>query len=420
MTTPEQSDRGARPYDVVVWGATGFTGRLVAEYLAGREGVRWAMGGRNRAKLEATRDDIAARFPGAAEAAILVGDAADPASLEAIASQARVVAATVGPFASHGEPIVAACVKSRTDYCDITGEPHFIRRIIDAHHDAARAAGVRVVPTCGFDSIPSDLGAFVVASFARSTHGRALARVRAYVTAAKGGFSGGTAASMIQILGAAAEDRAVRRLLGDPYGLSPDRANDLDTDGRDLLAPRWDEEAGGWAAPWIMAAINTRVVRRSNALLGHRYGKGFRYEEAMLVPGRIAGAMKAAAISAAMTGGVMVLGGSRAARDLAAKKLPASGEGPPLAEREAGFFELRLYGVLEGDTRASLLGRVRGKGDPGYAATSRMLGESALCLARDPREPGFEGGVLTPATAMGNHLVERLRRADITFDVTSL
>jgi short subunit dehydrogenase-like uncharacterized protein len=412
------TDRAARPFDVVVWGATGFTGRLVAEHLAGGGGAKWAMAGRNRAKLEATRADIAARLPGAAATPILVGDAADPASLEAIASQARAVASTVGPFAKYGEPIVAACLKRGTDYCDSTGEPHFIRRIIDAHHDAARAAGVRIVPTCGFDSIPSDLGVLVLAEHARAQLGRALEQVRGYVIAAKGGFSGGTATSILQILDAAAADRAVRRLLADPYGLSPDRASEPGTDRRDRLAPRWDPDAGGWSAPWMMSSVNTRVVRRSNALLGHRYGARFGYEEALLMRGRAAGGAAAAAFSAAFTAGAAVLAASATARRLAEKMLPAPGEGPARAAREAGFFKMRLYGVLEGDTRPSLVERIEGRGDPGYAATSRMIGESALCLAQDPAQPGFEGGVLTPATAMGMRLVERLRLVGIKFDMT--
>ncbi|MEZ4298845.1 MAG: saccharopine dehydrogenase NADP-binding domain-containing protein [Polyangiaceae bacterium] len=420
MSTEDRTDRAGRPFDVVVWGATGFTGRLVTEYLAGKEGVRLAMAGRSHAKLTAVRSEIAARVPGAARAELLVGDATDAASLGAITSQARVVCATVGPFAQHGEPIVAACVQSRTDYCDITGEPHFIRRIIDAHHESARAAGVRLVPTCGFDSIPSDLGTFVLAEHALTRAGRPLGEVRAYVTAAKGGMSGGTVASMLQLLDVAATDRSVRRVLGDPYGLSPDRANDLNTDGSDPLAPRWDEDAGGWAAPWIMAAINTRVVRRSNALFGHRYGKGFRYTESLLRRGRVAGGIQAGLMSAGMGAAIALLSASPAVRRFAGSKLPSSGQGPSRAEREAGFFKLRLYGVLEGDARPSLLARVDGKGDPGYAATARMLGESALCLASDEPQPGFEGGVLTPATALGMRLVDRLSQQDISFEVTSL
>jgi short subunit dehydrogenase-like uncharacterized protein len=419
MTT-QPTDRAARPFDVVVWGATGFTGRLVAEYLAGKGDVRFALAGRNLAKLEATRNDIAARVPAAAKAPILVGDAADPPSLDAIAAQARALCSTVGPFALHGEPIVAACVRARTDYCDSTGEPHFIRRVIDAHHDAARAAGVRLVPASGFDSVPSDLGTFMLAEHAREHLGKALAEVRAYVTAAKGGVSGGTASTMLQIMEAGARDPEVRRVLADPYGLSPDRGREIRADRRDRLAPRWDAEAGGWGAPWVMGGINTRVVRRSNALFGHRYGEGFRYSESLLVPGRTAGAIGAAVTSLAMTAGMAALGLSGAARKLAARLVPAPGQGPSRAAREAGFFKLRFYGVLEGDTRATLLGRVEGKGDPGYAATARMLGESALSLAQDPPAPGFEGGVLTPATALGMRLIERLGRSDFTFEVTSV
>jgi short subunit dehydrogenase-like uncharacterized protein len=420
MTAHAQGNGGARPFDVVVWGATGFTGRLVAEHLASLGGgFRWAMAGRSRDKLEAVRRDIAARFPDAASAPLLVGDAADPASLEAITEKTRAVVSTVGPFAKYGEPIVAACVKSRTDYCDSTGEAHFVRRIIDAHHEAAVAAGVRIVPTCGFDSIPSDLGVFALADHARREHGRALAEVRGYVTAMKGGFSGGTFASMSALVDAAREDPAVRRLLADPYSLTPDRAREIDADGRDRLLPRWDADAGGWAAPWLMAAINTRVVRRSNALLGHTYGSGFRYSESMLMPGRVAGAVMAAGAAAAFVASLGVLGSPGALRSMIEKRLPQPGEGPSREKRDAGFFKMRLYAVLEGDTQASLVCRISGSGDPGYAATSRMLGESALCLALDPRDPRFADGVLTPATAMGLRLVERLRRADIAFDITS-
>lgn len=416
----EKTDRSARPFDVVVWGATGFTGHLVAEYIAAKPGVKLALAGRNRDKLEGVRSDIAARVPAAAALPLLLGDAKDPASLDAIAAQTRVVCATVGPFAQHGEPVVAACVQNGTDYCDITGEPHFIRRILDAHQQAAKASGARIVPTCGFDSIPSDLGTFVLAEHARTELHRPLAEVRAFVTAAKGGVSGGTAQTMLQLLDAAAGDKALRRILTDPYSLSPDRPNDLDTDGRDPVAPRWDAEAGGWAAPWFMAAINTRVVRRSNALLSHRYGKSFRYSESMLMKGRLPGAVTAAAMSTATLLGMTALAASPALRRFAGKKLPASGQGPSQTERETGFFKLRFYGVLEGDTRATLLAKVEGQGDPGYGATSRMLGESAICLAQDPPIPGFESGILTPATALGMHLVKRLQATHFNFDVTSL
>lgn len=417
---PDQETPGQqRPFDVVVWGATGFTGRLVAAHLASKDGLAWALAGRNRDKLCAVRAEIAARFPSAARAPILIGDAGDPASLQRIAEQAKVIASTVGPFATFGEPIVRACVQSGTHYCDSTGEPHFVRRIIDTCHDAAREARVRIVPTCGFDSIPSDLGTLVLAEHALAK-GRTLGETRAYVTGARGGVSGGTVASMLQIIDAGTRDRKVRRTLADPYGLSPDREHDLNLDGRDRMAPRWDETAGGWSAPWMMAIINTRVVRRSNALAGHRYGKQFRFEELLLMRGRVAGGIKAALVTGAYTLAGAVLVSSKTARDLAQRAMPTQGEGPSQAVRDAGFFKLRIYGTLEGDSRPSLVARVHGQGDPGYAATSRMVAESALCLAHDPPPPGFEGGVLTPATAMGMPLVERLRKVAISFDVESI
>ncbi len=397
----DSTARAARPFDVVVWGATGFTGRLVAEHLArAGGGVRWAMAGRNHEKLAATRDDIAARVPSAASAPLLVGDAGDPASLDAIASQARVVCATVGPFAKHGEPIVAACVKNGADYCDITGEPHFIRRIIDTYDQAARAAGVRVVPTCGFDSIPSDLGVLVLAEHAREELGRALAEVRAYVTAAKGGMSGGTAASMLLLLEAAASDRALRRLLADPYGLSPDRANDLSTDGRDPLAPRWDGEAGGWAAPWMMAAINTRVVRRSNALLGHRYGKGFRYQESMLMKGRLAGGAMAAGTAVGMGVAITALSASAAARRWAEKKLP-SRTGAVGARSRGGLLQAAHARRARGRRARDARGARRGPGRPGlrgHLAHARRVRDvprarrAAARLRRRRPHPGHGDG----------------------------
>lgn len=414
------NERGSRPFDVVVWGATGFTGRLVADYLAAQPNVRFAIAGRNRSKLEAVRTAIAVKHPARAELPILVGEAHDDESLDGIAKTTRVMCATVGPFAEHGLPVVAACVRNGTDYCDITGEAHYIRRLIDAHHDAAVSKGVRIVPSCGFDSIPSDLGTFVLAEHARGSRGRALSEVRAYVWGARGGVSGGTATTMVTIFDVAAKDRAARRVLGDPYGLSPDRANDLNTDGRDSMTPSWDGDAGGWTAPWVMGSINSRVVRRSNALFSHRYGKTFRYSESLFMRGRIVGAVKAAATSVAMGAVGVTLALSGAARKLALRMLPSSGEGPSESTRSKGYFKLRFFGVLEGETRASVVATVTGQGDPGYAATSRMVSQAAMCLALDPPIGGFEGGVLTPATAMGTQLIERLKKADFTFEVADL
>ncbi len=403
-----------RPFDVLIWGATGFTGRLLAAYLARTApGLRWALGGRSASKLEAVRAELSRAHPAAAALPLIVADAADPGSLARLVAQSRVVCSTVGPFAKHGHPLVAACVEQGTDYCDSTGEPHFVRATIDAHHEVAREKGVRVVSCCGFDSLPSDLGVLMLAEHARR-EGRSLAEVRFLLGPWRGGASGGTVASMIGIIEEARGDRALRRMLADPYGLSPDRANDLDTDGRDSMAVHHDRALGVWTAPFVMAAINTRIVRRSNALTGHAYGKQLRYSEALSFKGNTRGM-----IQASLTALGTMAGGAAAAmpgaRSLVERLLPAPGEGPSTEEMARGFFKARLYARLDGDDRPRLLGRVEGKQDPGYLETAKMLGESALCLAQDPRRAGFEGGVLTPATAMGTALIERLRRAGMTF-----
>ncbi|MFO0757283.1 MAG: saccharopine dehydrogenase NADP-binding domain-containing protein [Byssovorax sp.] len=409
----------ARPFDLVLWGATGFTGRLVAEHLArSAPDLRWALGGRSAQKLEAVRAGLARNHPALASLPILLADAADPASLAAMVKQARVACSTVGPFAIHGKPLVRACVEQGTEYCDSTGEPHFVRALIDEHHEAARRSSVRVVPCCGFDSVPSDLGTFMLAEHARR-EGRALAEVRMLLGPWRGGPSGGTVASMIAIVEAASHDRALRRQLADPYGLSPDRAHDLDTDGYDSMAVHHDRALGIWTGPFIMASINARIVRRSNALTGHAYGKRFRYSEALSFRGNARGLLGAVETAlGTMAGGA--LASLPAGRALLRRFVPAQGEGPTMDELTRGFFKARFYATFEGDDRARLLGRVEGKQDPGYLETAKMVGESALSLARDPKRPGFEGGVLTPATAMGDALLERLRKVGMVFAVEPL
>jgi len=413
----EDESRVEREFDIVVWGATGFTGRLVAEYLARMaKPVRWAMAGRNQSKLASVRAEIAKEHPAAEEIALLTADAGDTASLEALAAKTRVIATTVGPYRLYGGPLVGACVAQKTDYCDLTGETPFMRETIDRHHERARQNGTRIVHTCGFDSIPSDLGVFVLAEHAREHAKRPLAEVRAYVMDSSGGLSGGTAASMLHIMEAAERDPGLRRLLADPYSLSPERAREPNTDTLGRMSPHFDADLGAWSAPWVMAMVNGPVVRRSNALFDYAYGRSLRYSEELLAPGGALGVLPAAGITAGMGlfMGLMALGPTR---KLLANKLPKPGEGPSKKTREQGHFTLRMVARLEGDETPSLLARVSGKGDPGYAATSRMLAESALSLAFDPKVPGFEGGVLTPATAMGMHLVKRLRQSDMSFDV---
>ena len=405
-----------REFEVVIWGASGFTGRLTAEYLLHEHGasgsLRWALGGRNSAKLKDIRKELGLSTGCDASALpILVGDSEDAAFLTQLTGRTRVVCSTVGPYAKYGSKLVAACAANGTDYCDLTGEVHWMQQMIDAHHDAAVASGARIVFNCGFDCIPSDLGAFYMQREMRARHGVPCAEIQLRVKGFSGGASGGTIASMLSMLEQAEGDPSVGRAMQEPYSLNP-KGQRTGPDSAEPLGPHYDEAVGQWTAPFVMASINTKVVRRSNALLDYAYGKDFRYNEAMLMGAGPAGLMKAVAMSggsAAMIGAMSI----GALRRAASGRLPQPGDGPTEAQREAGYFDLLLRGTAA-DGQA-LRGRVRGDRDPGYGSTSKMLGESAVCLARDPLTIG--GGLWTPASAMGEALLVRMPRAGVTFEI---
>lgn len=408
MDLPQQD----RDFEIVLWGATGYTGRLVAERLAGQPetaALRWALAGRDATRLTQLRAELAATAPHLRELPILVGDAGDERSLEAIVRRTRVVCTTVGPYARHGSGLVAACVRASTHYCDLAGELPWIRRMIDAHHEAARAGGTRIVHCCGFDSIPSDLGVWMLHDAMRQ-RGTRLQRVDAWFGESSGGFSGGSFASVLELLDEAQRDPSVQPLLEDPYALDP--APRGGPDGPDPVGIAWEPRLGCWTAPFVMAAINTRVVRRSNAVAGHPYGREFRYRERMALPGGRLGLPAAIAVA----GGLALT--QRAARHAWLRRpferwLPKPGEGPTPEQRARGFFVTRL--LAEGEGGVTLHGRVEDRRDPGYGSTAVMLSESALCLARDPLST--PGGVLTPASALGGALLARLRAARMTWVV---
>jgi short subunit dehydrogenase-like uncharacterized protein len=404
--------RESRRFDVVVWGATGFTGKLVAEYLAKAypSGLAWALAGRSKDKLEAVRATLGDAGRGIP---ILIADAADRASLDAVVHSTRVVLTTVGPYGLYGKPLVAACVDAGTDYTDLAGETPFIREMIDAHHARARETGARIVHCCGYDSIPSDLGTLLLETYARDTHGARCPRVRFFAGESKGGFSGGTIASMVNLMEQGTRDKRVRGVLGNPYALVPDHEG-RGPDGSDQRGIRFDQDTGKWTGPFLMAAINTRVVRRSNALMAYRYGKDFRYEEAMSFGPGAKGLAMATAVTAGITGFALGMVVSPLRKALVASVLPKPGEGPSKEARENGYFTSRLYGDVEGKP-VKLVATVKGDQDPGYGATAKMIAESAVSLVRD--DVRKEGGVLTPASCMGMPLVERLRKAGIAFDV---
>ncbi len=395
-----------RELDVVVFGATGFVGKLLAAHLAEHapDGVRIGLAGRSADRLATVRSALPAR---AQDWPLLVADAQDPAALAALAGRTRVVATTVGPYARYGLPLVEACADAGTDYLDLTGEVLFVRQSIDRFHEVATRTGARIVHACGFDSVPSDLAVLLVAGQARADGEGELQDTVLHVVSMKGGVSGGTIDSARVQLEAMAADGSLKTLIDDPYSLSPDRSAEPDLgDERDRLSVGKDPELGRWTGPFVMAPFNTRVVRRSNALSGWSYGRRFRYREVMgfgtspLAPALAAGVT--AGLAVGMAG--MAFGPTRKVLD---RLLPSPGEGPSEQARRNGHFRVEV--VARTSTGARYTSTVAAKGDPGYAATAVMQGEAALCLALDRARLPEAAGVLTPATAMGTALADRLR-----------
>ena len=379
-----------KPFDIVVHGATGFTGRLVIEYLLQRypagSGVRWAMGGRSADKLAAVRDEVGAP----ADTPLVVTDSADAASLQALMAQTRLVLTTVGPYQLYGNELVAACAASGVDYVDLCGEPAWMRKMIDAHEAAARSSGARIVFSCGFDSIPFDLGMLMLQNEMRAQFGTTASRVRGRVRKMKGTFSGGTAASLKATMAAAMQDPGVMDLLRNPFSLTPGFEGPRQPSGN---KPMLEEDLGLWAAPFVMAAINTRNVHRSNFLLGHAWGADLVYDEMMLT----GAGEKGEAMAKAVAGD----------KSLGAEGGPKPGEGPSRADREAGFYDVLFLGQDAAGHTVRV--GVKGDRDPGYGSTSKMIAEAAVCLLQDAG--GTSGGIWTPASAMGVALIARLQKS---------
>lgn len=385
-----------------MFGATGFTGRLVADYIArSQDRVRWGIAGRNRAKLEALGFEVP----------VIVADAHDPSALAEVAARTKVVCTTVGPYARYGSDLVAACADAGTHYCDLTGEPQWMRRMIDAHHDRARQTGARIVHTCGFDSIPSDLGTWALQQEMIARFGKPATKVTALFGESSGRMSGGTVASGLETAREASADRAVRKNLANPYGLDPDPLADRPP-APDETSIGWEPHLKMFTVPFPMAPINTRVVRRGHALAGFPWGEDFVYREVMSTPGSARGLAMALGITGGLAALAFALKRPRL-REQLAKRAPQPGEGPSEAQRERGHWKVRLLGELGGRQLGYVVGDEHG--DPGYASTAKMLGESALCLALDPLTS--PGGMLTPAVAMDGALLDRLRRAGLTFEV---
>lgn len=399
-----------RELDVVLYGATGFVGKLTAEYLAraAPDDVRIGLAGRSQEKLERVREELGAR---AAAWPLIVADSHDGAALAELAARTTAVATTVGPYRHYGAALVEACAAAGTHYADLTGETLFMRETIQRFDAPAKASGARVVHTCGFDSIPSDIGVLALHEAAGE-----LADTTLVLRRVKGGVSGGTLASLKGTVDDVKRDRSLARVLADPYALSPDRDAEPELGNEaDLRGAEYSEELGTWFGPFVMALVNTRVVRRSNALQDWAYGRRFRYREVMAFGSGLTGRAKALGVGggmAALTAG-LALPPSRFALD---RVLPGPGAGPKEELVREGFFVIEIHARTPADER--WVCRVEAQGDPGYGATRVMLGQSALCLALDGDRLPERAGVLTPATAMGSVLADRLRAAGQTFDVS--
>ena len=400
-------------YDLVVFGATSFVGQILCRRLVERVGtdgdVAWAIAGRSRGKLNQVAIDTGADVP------VIVADAGDADAMRDLAESTRVVVSTVGPYARYGSPLVAAVAAAGTDYCDLTGEPQWMRAMIDAHEDDAAASGARIVHACGFDSIPSDLGVWFTQREALARFGAPCIRIGLRVQGAKGGASGGTVASMLNIVDEAKRDPALRALLADPYALAPATMRSGPRQPN-VMKPERDDLSRAWVAPFVMAATNTRVVQRTHALLGRPWGDGFLYDEAMLAGTGAKGAAMSGAITGAM-GGFMVAAALPPTRWIVDKLVPKPGEGPTTEAQQAGYFDVRLFGATASGDR--IVTKVTGDQDPGYGSTAKMLAEAGLAFA-DVARNTVGGGFWTPATMFGDLLVARLvEHAGLTFEVVS-
>lgn len=403
-------------FDLIVFGATSFVGQLLTRYLFERHGVggelNWAIAGRSASKLSDVRGHLgidAVKLP------IILADSDDEASLQALCQQTRVVVSTVGPYSLYGSTLVKVCAETGTDYCDLTGEAPWIARMISLYEDTARRSGARIVHCSGFDSIPSDLGTYYLQQQSYAKFGSYCSEVKMRVKAMRGGLSGGTVASMIHIINEATIDPVVRKVLTDPYSLCPPSDTVLPRQPNIMFAS-YDHDAKSWSFPFIMAAINSKIVFRSNALAGYLYGRDFIYDEAMLagpgLKGRAVASVASAGIGAAF--GALVVPPTRYLMERFV--VPKPGEGPTPEQQAAGFYDIRFYGRTGMDK--TLVAKVTGDRDPGYGGTAKLLGEAVVCLAKDT--PKAEGGFWTPASLMGDKLIERLDKyAGVQFSVVA-
>ena len=418
LNDDKKSNREQRDYAVVLYGATSFVGQITAHYLAeflstnkdkGGNTVTWAIAGRDEEKLNELQSKLASKVD------IIIANSDDAASLDTMTEQTQVIISTVGPYLKYGEPLIKSCVSNGTDYVDLTGEAIFIKDMMDKYQEAAKQSGARIVNSCGFDSIPSDLGVYFTQKQAEAKFDSACDVIHMRVKAAKGGLSGGTIASMATIFEEVGKDKSRRKQVANPYLLNDDK-NAPNVRQSNVSKPEYDSEHKRWLAPFVMASINTRIVHRSNQLLGYEYGRDFRYDEAMWMKDGIKGKLTSYALSAGLLGFATAMMITPSRELLSKHVLPKSGSGPSEEEQKNGYFDIRLFGKTA--NQETITTKVTGDKDPGYGSTSRMLSQAALCLAQDISKEAVGGGFWTPASAMGDKLLSRLEEhAGLSFDV---
>ena len=398
--------KNKRDFDLIIWGATGFTGNLVCDYISknyNERELRWAIAGRNVKKILKLQQKLKID-----DSRTIIADSSDKDSLVKMVKKSKVVCTTVGPYAKYGTNLVEACIEGETNYCDITGETQWIRRIIDRFHTKAKEKNIKIINSCGFDSIPSDMGVFYSQKIMLEKTGKYASTINMRVAGAKGGISGGTYNSLSNVLEEALIDKEVRKTLTNPYGLNP-IDKQFGPDKSDLRKVIFDTVSNSWIAPFVMAGINTKIVRRSHALMDFMYGKNFAYDEATLtgkgIAGQIRGYMSLIPIFLATRKKGSII------KKIVDFILPKSGEGPSEKTRINGYYNLRFYLTADKITYVS---KVLGDMDPGYGSTSKMLAESAICLALDEIPDTY--GILTPSVALGDSLLKRLEEnAGLTF-----
>lgn len=403
-----------RQFDIILFGATSFVGEILTRYMLAQQPLngemKWAIAGRSPTKLNQLKlslGDAAEALP------IVVADTDNQASIDAMCGSTKVIASTVGPYALYGEPVIQSCAALGTDYCDLTGEPQWIHKMLGRHEAAAKKSGARIVNCCGFDSIPSDLGVYFLQQRSKQTLKQHCNIVKMRVKAMKGGASGGTIASMLNAIKEAMQDKNIRKTIASPYALCP-AGHGFKVKQINLKSAQYDKDVQAWIAPFVMAAINVRVVHRSNALLHKQYGENFLYDEAMITGPKAKGGVGAAALTAGL-GGFMLAALLPPTRWLMEKTiLPKPGEGPSPQAQLEGYYDLRFIGTTPDGQTISC--KVIGDRDPGYGSTAKMLGQAALCLAQDMNEK--PGGFWTPASLFGEKIIARLEaRAGLTFDI---